>query len=366
MTGFFHVVRQVMNGTSLINNRNKYEALGYGIAIIHFFFAVTFFYNSVLPLGIYNILAVIFYLYFALVLSRKERYLAIYISAFIEILFYSSFSTILVGWQWGFMFYTVSMVPIAFYLSYTMPGFERRMAPPILVSVAVSINYMTVDAIMRHIEPVYTRPFNENLVNFFHYFNSVLAFVILLFFSMLFALEVRHMQYQLERENNKLSEIANYDSLTRLLNRRSMTVFMRKLFEEVQETQNPFCLIMIDIDDFKKVNDTYGHTVGDQVLIMVSDSITKNVRENDYVCRWGGEEILVILMTEINNAQKTAERIRKDIVNTVITEKNTEIRVSVTMGISQYHDKVSIRELINEADEKLYYGKRHGKDQVVI
>ena len=84
------------------------------------------------------------------------------------------------------------------------------------------------------------------------------------------------------------------------------------------------------------------------------------------MCRWGGEEILVILMTEINNAQKTAERIRKDIVNTVITEKNTEIRVSVTMGISQYHDKVSIRELINEADEKLYYGKRHGKDQVVI
>lgn len=366
MAEFFHAIRQIINGTRLINNRNKYEAIGYGIAVVHTFFAITFFGCSIVPLGIYNVIAVAFYLHFALVLSRKERYLAIYISAFVEILGYASACTILVGWDWGFMVYTISLVPIAFYLSYTMPGFERRMAPPILVSVAVAVNYMIVDILMRHINPIYAGPYNEKLVMFCYCFNTVLAFALLLFFSMLFALEVRHMQYQLERENSKLGEIANFDPLTRLLNRRSMSNYMRKAFDEAQKTNEAFCLIMIDIDDFKRVNDTYGHAAGDQVLIMVSESISRSVRENDFVCRWGGEEILVLLMTDKVNAEKTAERIRKDIVNTVINEKESEIRVSVTMGIAQYEARKTIRDMIDEADEKLYYGKKHGKNQVVV
>lgn len=366
MAEIIHVIRQIMNGTRLINNRNKYETLGYGIAIVHFFYAVTFLYNSVFVLGIYNIMAVLFYLYVALVLSRKERYIAIYVSSFIEILLCASLSTFLLGWQWGFMFYTVSMVSVAFYLSYTLPGLERRMSPPIFVSIAVAVNYMVADTVMRKIDPIYPRTFDEQLVNFFHGFNTIVAFVILLFFSMLFALEVRHMQYQLERENYKLSAIANYDPLTRLLNRRSMTEIMRDLFGRVKKTQEKFCLVMIDIDDFKKVNDTYGHAVGDQVLLMVSELISKSVREEDFVCRWGGEEILLLLMAELSNAQGTAERIRKDIVDAVVMEKGNEIRVSVTMGVAEYHEDVTIRELIDEADEKLYYGKRHGKNQVVV
>lgn len=365
MTGIIHVIRQIMNGTRLINNRNKYEALGYGIAVVHFFYAVAFIYNSVWILGIYNIAAVLFYLFVALVLSRREQYLAIYITSFIEILLCASASTFLLGWQWAFMFYTISMVSVAFYLSYTLPGLERRMTPPILVSIAVAINYMVADTVTGKIEPIYQQVFDERLVSFFHAFNTVVAFVILLCFSMLFALEVRHMQYQLERENNQLTEIANYDPLTRLLNRRSMTEIMRKLFAQEQQTNEKFCLVMIDIDDFKRVNDTYGHMVGDQVLLMVSELISKSIREEDYVCRWGGEEILLLIMAEAPNTQKTAERIRKDIQEAFVVANGDEIRVTVTMGVAQYHDEVSIRELINEADEKLYYGKNHGKNQVV-
>lgn len=366
MTDFIHTIRQIVNGTRLINNKNKYEVLGYGISLIHLFYAVAFMCSSFYPLGIYNIGAVIFYLYLALVLSRKERYLTIYVISFIEILFCSSMSTILIGWQWGFMTYTVSMVPVSFYLSYTLPGLERKMTPPIFVSLAVALNYMTVDALTQQIDPLCPRVFNKMLISFFHSFNTVIAFILLLVFSMLFALEVRHMQYQLERENCKLSEAANYDPLTRLLNRRSMAEIMKTLFIQNSDNKKGFCLIMIDIDDFKKVNDTHGHSVGDQVLIMVSELISKNVREEDYVCRWGGEEILVLLMAELENAKNTAERIRKDIANTIIHESNADICVSVTMGVAQYHDEITIRDLINEADEKLYYGKQHGKNQVVV
>lgn len=365
MTDTKHLIRQIINGTRLIDNQRKYEALGCGAAVIHGFFAITFFCIHVLPLGIYNSGVVIFYLFLALFLSRRERYMAIYISTFVEVLLHSVIATILVGWDWGFMVYTIALVPISFYLSYTMPHKERRMSVPMITSAAVTFCYIAIDILMRYITPVYSEEFYSGLVYLYYYFNTMLAFIFLLLFSMLFALEVRHMQYQLEKENIELGEIANYDPLTKLLNRRSMARYLKKSLEEAQTEKGLFCIIMTDIDDFKKVNDTYGHAVGDQVLILISDVVSRNIRENDYVCRWGGEEILILLMADMNYAQGIAERIRKDILNSVVESKEGNVQVTVTMGIAEYHENATIRELIDEADQKLYYGKKHGKNQVV-
>ncbi len=366
MTDKAHLIRQVINGTRLIDNKRKYEALGYGAAAIHGLFAITFFCIHVLPLGIYNLGVVIFYLFLALILSRRERYMAIYVSTFVEILFHSAMATILVGWNWGFMVYTVALVPISFYLSYTMPHMERRMPVPMVTSAIVTFCYIAIDILMRYITPVYSKEFHSGLVYLYYYFNTMLAFIFLLLFSMLFALEVRHMQYQLEKENIKLEEIANYDPLTKLLNRRSMAQYLNKSFEEAQTDNEIFCVIMTDIDDFKKVNDTYGHAVGDRVLISISDLISKNIRKNDHVCRWGGEEILILLMADIDHAQRIAERIRKDILDSVVESKEGNVQVTVTMGIAEYRENATIRELIDEADQKLYYGKKHGKNQIVV
>lgn len=366
MSDFTHVIRQIMSGIRLIDNKKKYEISGYGAAIIHGFFAITFLCIHVYTLGIYNVGAVTFYIYLALVLSRRERYLAIYVSIFVEILFHSVLATILVGWNWGFMIYTVALVPISFYLSYTMPHMERRMSMPMVTSVIVAVFYISIDILMRYITPVYSEEFNPELVYFYYYFNTVLAFVFLLLYSMLFALEVRHMQYQLEKENSELGEVANYDPLTKLLNRRSMTQCLRKSLEAARANKEPFCIIMADIDDFKKVNDKHGHAIGDQVLILISDVISRNVRECDYVCRWGGEEILILLMADIDHAQRIAERIRDDIAGSIVESKEGNMHVTVTMGIAEYHENVMIRELIDEADQKLYYGKNHGKDQIVV
>lgn len=366
MSDFIHPIRQVLNGTCLIDNKKKYEFLGYGAAGIHGIFAITFLYIQVLPLGLYNVGVVLFYLFLGLVLSEGERYMEIYISTFVEILFHSMLATILVGWDWGFMIYTVALVPISFYLSYTMPHMERKLSVPMTTSILVAVCYMTSDVLMRYIKPVYSKEFHSGLVRLYYYFNTVLAFVFLLLFSMLFALEVRHMQYQLERENSKLGEMANYDPLTKLLNRRSMAKYLKKTFEEAQTSKEPFCLIMTDIDDFKKVNDTYGHAIGDQVLVLISDIISGSIREDDFVCRWGGEEILMLLMTDIEHAKMIAERIQNDITSSVIETKEGNVQVTVTMGIAEYHEKVMIRELIDEADQKLYYGKKHGKNQVVV
>lgn len=366
MADIAHFIRQVVSGTRLIDNKRKYAVLACGTAMIHGLFVFLFFSIRILPLAIYNVAVVLFYLFVALVLTRQEFYMAIYISIFVEILLHSVIATVLIGWNWGFMVYTVALVPISFYLSYTMPHMERRLSVPMVTSVIVTFCYMAVDILMRCTTPVYVEEFASGLVNGCYYFNTMLAFVFLLLFSMLFALEVRYMQRQLERENIKLEEIANYDPLTKLLNRRSMAQYLKKSLERVQIGKDTFCLIMADIDDFKHVNDTYGHAFGDQVLVLISEIISGNIRGCDYACRWGGEEFLISLMTDVEHVQRIAERIRKDILGSVIESGEGDVHVTVTMGIAEYHEGVVIRDLVEEADRKLYYGKKHGKNQVVF
>lgn len=173
------------------------------------------------------------------------------------------------------------------------------------------------------------------------------------------------MRKSLERENRNLGEIANYDPLTNLLNRRSMNAQMKQAVEAANEDSQPFCLIMGDIDNFKKVNDIYGHACGDTVLISVAKVISQNVRNGDAVCRWGGEEILILVKENEEIACQVAERICKDISHTVVKHDQIELSVTMTLGVAPYREGETIRSIIDEADKHLYYGKNHGKNQVV-
>ena len=109
----------------------------------------------------------------------------------------------------------------------------------------------------------------------------------------------------------ELEKFINYDTLTHLLNRRCLDNYLECAYKQAKTGKSPFCLLMVDIDDFKKVNDTYGHDCGDAVLKEVSSRILAGVRDTDTVFRWGGEEILVLLRADEDGATQTAERIRR-------------------------------------------------------
>lgn len=365
MWEFIDKVRQILSGRVLLDNQIKYKALGLAMSVVHFFFGITQLYLHIYPLFWYNMGVTVFYFFFSWFLAAREHYLAVYVSIFVEVLFYASFATVLLGWDWGFMLYTAGLIPVSFYLSYTLPGIERRLSFPVITSLGVALCYICVDVITRHIIPMYSEGIPVGFITFFHYFNSVLLFIFLVLFATFFALEVRYMQHLLERENDRLGVIANYDPLTKLLNRRSMEVYLKQALEQAS-SEEPFCLMMTDIDDFKKVNDTYGHDVGDVVLKRVSKTLSENVRESDQVCRWGGEEFLVLFRTDLVHAGQVAERIRENIAKQSIDAKGKQISVTITMGIAQYQEDASISTLINAADENLYYGKKNGKNQVVI
>ncbi len=365
MIGFFHAVRQVFNGTRSIDDKSKYRAIGIGIALIHLFFMAAFWYLHIMLLAIYNMAVTVFYLYLSLIAIRKERYFAIFISALVEILLHSSLASILLGWNWGFMLYTMALIPVAFYLAYTLPYFEGGVFSPIAASAVVGLCYIVIRAVTGQIEPVYDGKLPENVDTFFYYFNTMVALGMQLVCSVLFALEIRFMRRRLEKENHRLGEIANYDPLTHLLNRRSMNVHLKNMMEHTVSEQREFCLVLLDIDDFKKVNDTHGHACGDEVLIAVANVISNDIREGDSVCRWGGEEILILLQADLQATIQVAERICRDIASNIVHCENTDISVTVTMGIADYQEGKTVRSMIDEADRNLYCGKKNGKNQVV-
>lgn len=365
MNRVYHSIRQIFRGTRTVDIQIKYMALCVGIALIHCVFTIEFLHGGIMPLFWYNLAVVVFYLYHSFVSARRERYLFMYISSVAEILFHVILASLMLGWDWGFAMYSLAIIPATFYLTYTLPQLKEKLYIPICSSVLVSTCFIIVRAATGRIDPLYNGSYSEKMQICFYYFNIIIAIVMLVLFSSLFALEISYMQKQLELENRRLGEIANFDPLTHLMNRRSMNAQLRSAHDIAMSIGSVFCVMLVDIDDFKKVNDTYGHDCGDEVLVSIANTISGDVREEDAVCRWGGEEILILLKADLDIARQVAERICKDVRETIVQHNDIEVSVTLTIGVADYKKKQTIRSMIEEADRNLYYGKHNGKNQVV-
>lgn len=365
MNRIYHDIRQMFKGTGTVDAQTKYMMISIGIALIHLVFTIGFLDGQIMSLFWYNLAVTLFYLYHSFVSIRRERYVFVYISSVVEILFHASFASLMLGWDWGFAMYTMAIIPATFYLTYTLPQFNGKLYVPTWSSTIVSSCFILVRAACGRMDPLYQGVYSDNMKICFYYFNIIIALVMLVLFSSLFALEISYMQKQLEQENYRLGEVANFDPLTHLLNRRSMNTQLKTVHEEALQHEQMFCVMLVDIDDFKKVNDSYGHDCGDEVLVSIANVILGDVREEDAVCRWGGEEILVLLRADLDIARKVAERICKDVRDTVIQHNNIEVGVTVTIGVADYKKNQTVRFMIEEADRNMYYGKHHGKNQVV-
>jgi diguanylate cyclase (GGDEF)-like protein len=160
------------------------------------------------------------------------------------------------------------------------------------------------------------------------------------------------------------------DGLTGLYNRRA---FEERLREEVQRTKrylHSISLLMLDLDHFKRVNDTHGHVVGDEVLLEIAGIVRANIRSVDIPCRYGGEELCVIVPgTSLAGAETLAERLRRLMAEHEFhTPHGDTFHVTCSVGVSVFNGgaDVSADDVINAADEALYCAKEQGRDRVVI
>ncbi len=162
-------------------------------------------------------------------------------------------------------------------------------------------------------------------------------------------------------------KLATTDGLTELYNHRYFQDTLKKQIDTSRRYEQEFSLIIIDIDFFKKFNDTYGHQVGDAVLRTVAQILKKNTRATDYVCRYGGEEMSIILpQTSKNEATIHAQRICEEVAKTPLkVSNNTECNITISLGVSSFpQDGETPQKIIECADKALYYAKEHGRNQV--
>ena len=178
---------------------------------------------------------------------------------------------------------------------------------------------------------------------------------------------IKCQQKNLEEKNKKLEYLANYDSLTNIFNRRC---FEKKVSEEISCIDNnvKLCFLILDIDNFKKVNDKYGHPVGDELLIEFTEIIISEIRQGDIVSRIGGEEFAFLLInTDLDMGQIIAERIRKKVQDKVFIINGEKINITVSIGISIIDNRQSsFSEAYRLADEALYMAKTNEKNKVEI
>ncbi len=165
----------------------------------------------------------------------------------------------------------------------------------------------------------------------------------------------------------KLELLATRDSLTGLSNRRDFLEKAGMEQKRFKRTERPFAIIMLDIDHFKNVNDTYGHECGDKVLVGVSRGLEKALRAQDVVARWGGEEFVCLLPeTEIDGVRTVAEKIRTIVEAHVHDCMDVPVSVTVTLGACIHDGPGAIEDSIHRADDALYKGKEQGRNQVVV
>jgi len=166
----------------------------------------------------------------------------------------------------------------------------------------------------------------------------------------------------LENQNREYETRASTDSLTGLYNRHKFSELYLSSYKAMTQRHNNMSMIMLDIDLFKKVNDTYGHNAGDQVLIQISHALLRTLRNIDIVCRWGGEEFMVLLPTsDVKNAMLLANKLRK-----YIEELEIDIvgKVTASFGVSQVREGEDMSDCIQRADTALYLAKNSGRNCV--
>lgn len=174
--------------------------------------------------------------------------------------------------------------------------------------------------------------------------------------------EKKELQLEMEYKNVLLLEQTMVDDLTKINNHRAIVAHLKAEIIKAGRLKSPLSLVMFDIDDFKKINDTMGHIIGDQVLMEVANIIQKNIRDNDMIGRYGGEEFLLVLSnTDLNTASVVAKRIRKSIEEKFFSSPT---KVTISGGVKQYSGE-KVTEFIHGADINLYEAKKQGKNKIV-
>lgn len=329
-------------------------------AFTHTIYLVIFIAMGIKELIIFNIFSIICYT----ILQSKpfnKNIPIIFFVIHLEVTAHAAFAIILLGWDYGFSYIIICLIT----LMYISP-FKSKKLPYVYGAIEIAIFLILRYYCLFH-SPIYQNVISNNMCNLFLYYNLCTCFIIIIFLSRLNNSTNDLAQYMLTETNKDLQQSAWYDPLTHLLNRRYMQTKLEEALAQRNLTNNGFCIVIGDIDNFKLFNDTYGHFGGDFVLECLANVMISSLRENDCVCRWGGEEFLLLLYCDSSEEAKSIiEKLQNTIKNSNWIYNDKKLNITMTFGVSCCEGKKTIEQAIEEADKFLYKGKKNGKNCVVI
>ncbi|MGP0170578.1 sensor domain-containing diguanylate cyclase [Pseudomonas sp. NCHU5208] len=190
------------------------------------------------------------------------------------------------------------------------------------------------------------------------YLNLLLCLLVTVIVLTLVSLVIRRYQ-------QRIAALATTDALTELPNRRGFDILAEKALQEAQRDNSPLCAVLLDLDNFKQINDQYGHLAGDEVLRRFAEQLRGALRQSDILCRWGGEEFILLLKnTEHQAAHELAEKLRQRCAEQRYPVEGERLQVTVSLGLSQWQTGESLHALLGRTDRALYRAKQAGRDRV--
>lgn len=364
---------------------------------MHITFFIIFFALGIYILAAFNVLSIAFYTAASLH-SRKEnfekRVIGWVMATYTEITVHAVLCTVWLGFETCFFMYSMIVLTVASYVLYLACEHEKFLITILPLAVITFATLAAVFVYLLFCPPIFTGVFERELsvaqINVMKGVNIFFNTFIIFFFTLTFIAEMNLLMRKLNESNERLNFIADHDALTGLYNRRSFYRLFNKFYgrgkdaEEEENDSQPsenkeispdsFCVIMGDIDDFKKINDTYGHNCGDEILKGVSQILRSGINGNDIACRWGGEEFLIIMSGCRADCLRRIEEIRCQVGGLSVQSDSAAVSATMTFGLadcfegidgSRRTDIAAVDELVQIADNRLYFGKRNGKNLVV-
>ena len=363
MSNLKHYIEGIKNGEGFFDEVFKLNFFLNTLCIISSIYAILFFSFDFRYLGVYAVAMAIFYQLLRL-LIQKGAYKTIIHLSYLEVWIFAAVNDVILGRDSSFSFLVVSTIPAIFYFALTWAIYNKKEMVSFFLSLLAMLEY----ALLYVFDLIHPAAFIQTkgyMRIVFTGYNYLVAFLVIIGFLMLLHWDMSQKATSLSHKNLALDMQANRDALTGLFNRRYMNIQLEEKLNQLHEDGRIFGIIICDIDNFKKVNDTFGHESGDDVLVNAARVLMSSLRENDVVCRWGGEEFLIAIDGNRKVTTDVAERIRGMIEDMVVVSHGYTIKITMTFGVCESIPGLSIDKLVEIADERLYNGKQNGKNQVV-
>jgi len=263
------------------------------------------------------------------------------------------------GWQFGIQNLLLALLVLGLLTSYKGIAFKLAMAG---VASLVMVGLYEYGLFFgEHIE------FAKVTSGAMQWISIIVNMALVTIMILMFSYDSQKMEKKLVDYNEKIRKMASVDPLTGLKNRRAMMESLEKLVKSPDLDKQQFSIAIGDIDFFKKINDTYGHDVGDEVLVVLAEHLEQYMSDKGIVARWGGEEFLLVFWgMNGDEVFVRLEKLRAIIAAIEIPHGEETLSVTMTFGMDEYDPSQPIDYTISSADKKLYIGKKTGRNKVIF